>query len=112
MKTYKVYQSFESLGDPNYQTFTRKRDAERAAERLRNQIAKWVAEMDTPDVQEISCAGYIHETEAWDQAQEIAGVEYENDDPWRRTAKSPATYGIEAGRHIAEAAVKIDVIEE
>ena len=110
MKTYIVSQTFESLGDPCTETFTRKRDAERAAERLRRDISEMVAEFETPDRYRTDETGFLGEIEAWRAAAEIAGVEY--DEYGNRTAASPKTYGREAGDYIAHSAVSIEIEEE
>lgn len=110
MKTYIVSQTFETLGDPCRSEYTRKRDAERAANLLRRDIAEMVAGWETPDAYPTQRTGYTNEIEAWESAAETAGVEY--DDNGERTANSPETYGREAGREIAEAAVGIEIEEQ
>lgn len=106
MKTYIVNQTFETLGDPCRETFTRRRDAERAANRLRRAVAEMVADWETPACYDPHPAGFSKEIEAWKSAEETAGVTY--DDNGDRTADSPETYGREAGEEIADAAVQIE----
>lgn len=107
MKTYIVSQAFETIGDPCRSEYTRKRDAERAANRLRREISEMVAGWETPDEHLTQPTGYINEIEAWASAAETAGVEY--GDSGERTANSPKTYGREAGEEIAWAAVSIEI---
>ena len=110
MKTYNVSQTFETLGDPCRSEHTRKRDAERAANRLRREITDMVAGWATPDEHPRQETGYTTEIEAWASAAETAGVKYGDDG--ERTANSPKTYGREAGEEIAEAAVAIEIEDD
>lgn len=107
MKNYIVSQTFETLGLPCRDIFTRKSDAERAANRLRRDIAEMVAGWETPINRPAPPTGYTSEIEAWKSAAETAGLEYEEDG--FRTENSPKTYGREAGEEIAEAAVEIEI---
>lgn len=110
MKTYIVSQTFETLGDPCREEFTRKRDAERAANRLRRDLAEMVAGWETPAERQTQPTGFTNEIEAWESAAQTAGVEY--DDDGIRTAASPKTYGPAAGAEIADAAVEIEIEEQ
>lgn len=110
MKTYVVSQTFETIGDHRRLVFTRKRDAERAANLLRRIIASMVAEFETPAERVINETGRISEIQAWRSARETAGVDYDEDG--NRTPNSPTTYGREAGMLIATASVEIEVIND
>lgn len=109
MKTYIVRQTFERIGDPCESRHTRKRDAERAAEVLRDDLAKMVAEWETAYTRISSPTGFIREIEAWRAAENAINTEYDEDGS--RTATSPGKYGLEAGRLIAAAAVTIETEE-
>jgi len=105
---YIVTQTFETLGDPCSETHSTRESAEKAAAGFREEIAKMVAEMDTP-MSRPSNLGNSNEIEAWAEAHELAGWEwnYENDEP-----KGPAKYGRKAGEYIAKQSVEIQEEED
>lgn len=107
---YKVSQTYETLGDPAAETFPTRGEAEAGAVRMRGEIAAMVAEWETPASFNDHRGGCIHESEAWDEAERLAGVEYGEDGD--RTASSPKKWGLVAGEYIAGEAVEIEEIEE
>jgi hypothetical protein len=110
MPKFIVSQTFETLGDPCKSVHTTREAAETAADQLRDDLAKMIAAYETPDEWPGRTTGYSNEVDAWENAREIAGVEFGDDG--RRTAGSPAVYGEEAAKFIAEQAVAIDEEED
>ena len=110
MKTYRVSNTFETVGIPAAETYRTPEQAEAAAEKMREGIAIMVADWETPDRYSSHADGWANEIEAWEKAEEIAGVEYDEDGD--RTANSPTRYGIEVGRYIAKLCVGIEEREE
>lgn len=110
MKTkYIVSQTFETLGHASESEHTTLESAEAASETLRCEIAEMVSGMETPDSKS-KPTGFSHECDAWNRADEIAGVAY--DEFGNRTPNSPTRYGIRAGRYIANLAVSIESVED
>ena len=103
---YRVYQGFETLGDPCGETFDTRAEAEDAARKFEALIASDVAKMSTPDERE-DRTGNSSEIEAWEAAADLAGVSY--DDDGERIG--PETYGVQAGQYIAQQAVEIEEVE-
>ena len=101
---YTVEQTFETLGHNARSSHRTRAAAEAQAERLQRQIAKMIAGWEIPDHQEMR-TGYANEINAWEQAERIAGVQY--DDDGNLTTESPRVYGIVAGRMIARQAVAV-----
>jgi hypothetical protein len=100
-----VYQSFETLGDPDARTFASRILAEARAAVLCDQIAAMVASWPTPP-EKSADSGNLLECEAWNEAEKIAGVLYSNETGER--IAGPELYGRLAGRFIANMAVKIE----
>ena len=93
--TFRINQTFETLGDPCAKTFETREAAEAAAATLRSGIAEMVAGWETPDSDaESSPTGYSNELEAWAHAVSLAD--------------GAITYGAAAGSYIAEQAVEIE----
>ena len=105
-----VSQTFDTLGDPCEETFHSREAADVAAGKLSEIIAVMVSDWETPEHDDSQKTGFIGEIDAWTQAEELAGVEF--DDAGDRTPESPKTYGIIAGRHIASKAVSIETSDE
>lgn len=105
-----VSQTFETLGAPCTETFDSREAADAAAAKLREEIAGMVSDWETPEHDNPEKTGSTSEIAAWTQAEELAGVEF--DDAGDRTPESPKTYGIIAGRHIASKAVSIETSDE
>jgi len=107
MTTFRVYQSFETLGDPDARRFQTRQLAEARADVLRDQIAAMVSSWPTP-LERIADFGNLLECEAWAEADRIAGVLYHEDTGER--IEGPEIYGRLAGRFIANMAVKIETL--
>lgn len=105
-----VSQTFETLGAHCAETFDSREAADVAAGKLREDIAGMVSDWETPEHDDSEKTGSTREIAAWDQAEELAGVEF--DDDGDRTSESPKTWGIIAGRHIASKAVSIETADE
>ena len=103
---YIVTQTFETLGDPCKSTHETREAAEAAAETLRAEIAVMVSGWETPDSHNPQPTGFTNEIAAWAQAEEITGVEY--DDDGGRTSASPKTWGEKSGIYIASKSVSLD----
>ncbi|MEI8280797.1 MAG: hypothetical protein WCG75_00185 [Armatimonadota bacterium] len=103
-----VYQSFETLGDPDARTFASRILAEARASVMRDQIASMVASWPTPPERNAD-SGDLLECEAWNEAGKIAGVLYA--DATGERIAGPEIYGRLAGRFVANMAVKIEEME-
>lgn len=103
-----VYQSFETLGDPDLRTFASRILAEARADVMRDQIAAMVASWPT-NPEKSAASGNLLECEAWNEAEQIAGVLY-HEETGERIA-GPELYGRLAGRFIANMSVKIEEME-
>ena len=90
---FRVFQSFETLGDPVAETHATRDAADESAARLRYAVARMVA--DWPVAAEDSQTGVVGECEAWAQARELAGS---------------ATYGMDAGDYVAGLAVRVEEV--
>lgn len=110
MKTIKyiVSQTFETLGHASKSEHTTLESAESALENLRVEIAQMVADMETPSYTS-KPTGYSHEIAAWNAAEKLAGVSY--DDGGERTAGSPSKWGAKAGEYIADQSVSIEEVD-
>ena len=105
--TFRVYQFFETLGDPDARTFQTRQLAEANADVIRDEIEAMVASWPTPP-ERIADSGNLMECEAWAEADRIAGVLY-SEETGERIA-GPELYGRLAGRFIANMAVKIETL--
>jgi hypothetical protein len=92
---FRVFQSFETLGDPCAEVRPTRDAAENAATRMRYAVARMVADWPVPA--EDSRTGVAEECEAWARARELAGS---------------ASYGMEAGDYVAGLAVRVEEEEE
>lgn len=103
---FTVSQTFESLGDPCPEVFTNIEEAEEAAEVFRKEIASMVSGWEVPRVRYHSdTGGCSNEIAAWEKAQDIANVEYEDGE---LTDEGPTEWGDEVGAYIANLAVTIE----
>lgn len=102
---FRVYQAFETLGDPDLRTFQTRILAEARADVMRDDIAAMVASWPTPP-ERIEASGNLLECEAWNEAEQIASVLY-HEETGERIA-GPEIYGRLAGRFIANMSVKIE----
>jgi len=105
--TIRIRQRYATLGDPCAEMVETREAAEQVAERLRGEIAEMVAGM-KPEFDQGPDLGWADECEAWREAEDIAGIERDEDGHPSDTAQ---TYGREAGAYIAERAVEVDEIE-
>lgn len=104
---YRVYQKFETLGDPSETTHTDWESADRAATGLKNSIAEMISEWETPESR--TEGGFSGERLVWDEAAKMIGLEFS--DTRDRTDDSPLKYGLEAGKLIAERAVVVEEVD-
>jgi len=107
--TFRVYQAFETLGDPDARKFQTRQLAEARADVMRDQIASMVASWPTNPEKSADSGNNLLECEAWNEAEKIAGVLY-HEQTGERIA-GPEIYGRLAGRFIANMAVKIEKME-
>jgi len=107
MTTFRVYQAFETLGDPDLRKFQTRILAEARADVLRDQIASMVSSWPTP-LERNADSGNLLECEAWNEADRIAAVLYH--DATGERIEGPEIYGRLAGRFIANMAVKIETL--
>jgi hypothetical protein len=105
--TYRVYQAFKTLGDPDERTVSSRILAEAFAKVHRDEIAAMVSSWPTPRERSAD-SGNLLECEAWNEAGKIAGVLY-SEATGERIA-GPELYGRLAGRLIANMAVKIETL--
>jgi hypothetical protein len=104
---YRVFQSFETLGHEGEEFADTIEQAEAIKARQIMEIADMVSEMDTPDEAPTKQRGFVHESDAWKRAGQIAGMQYDDDGQY---VAGPTKYGKDGGRFIAELAVKIETI--
>jgi len=107
---FRISQTFETLGDNCEKTVATREAAEAWAETLRVTIAEMVAGWETPAEYAGPGTGWAKEVAAWEKAEDIAGVTY--DEEGMREKGSAETYGEAAGAYIAEKAVEIEEIED
>ena len=103
---YRVYQSFETLGDPAMREFERRDEADEYEADLKRWVANEVASWPTPN-EKPRPMGFLIESDAWAEAAKIAGVEY--NETGERIA-GPEIYGRLAGRFVSVMAVKVEEI--